>query len=106
MEKLMGTTSDLFEKFKCTECSSAIRDAFQKAGLRGEVVRIENVTGRNIYHDDFGVIGESGFHEGVRVGNRVYDNLHGVNGVPIDEWMRKVGVGEQSLLRVRVVDEF
>lgn len=81
-----------FEVLQCEECAEAIRTALVAAGHRGQLIEIRGGSGRDFmvrlsYDGGQATTTQNGRHEGVRVADRVFDNLH-PDGMPLDEWLR------------------
>lgn len=53
-----------------------------------------------IYSDKAGIsIGNNGYHYGIRVGDKVYDNMT-TSGMKYEEWLADLGVGKVSGIRL------
>ena len=58
----------------------------KKEGIVGEHIEIRNTYGPIIESKKNGIIGETGFHEAIKVGDTVFDNLN-PDGIKYDDWL-------------------
>ena len=77
---------------KCVEFKNAFTKELDKLGIDYDVIKVEaNYESAGIYSDRYGnIIGETGFHYGVRIGDIVYDNLM-TEGMNFTEWINDLG---------------
>jgi hypothetical protein len=80
-----------FAVFQCQECADAIKAALLAAGQRGQQIEIRGAGGRDFmvclsYDGGQTTITQNGRHQGTRVGDVVFDNLH-PNGLLFDDWL-------------------
>ena len=80
-----------FQLLECEQCARAVRSALQAAGFGGTWIELRVGSGRDFmvclsYDGGQTPITENGRHVGVRVAERVVDNLHPA-GVPFDDWL-------------------
>jgi len=79
---------------KCDQYADAMEQKMKEAGVEGERIRVNS--DHNIYSDKAGeVIGSNGYHDAVKVGDTVYDNMN-PGGMPFNEWLKDLGIGEVS----------
>jgi len=76
----------------CHKCADALADTLKSKGIKGDVIEIRsNGANEFIISDNYMVggraVSETGMHQGVRVGNMVYDNIT-PQGIPYDEWVK------------------
>lgn len=76
----------------CVEFKNAFTKELDKLGIDYEVIKVEaNYEGAGIYSDRYGnIIGETGFHYGVKIEGIVYDNLM-TEGMNFTEWINDLG---------------
>ena len=77
---------------KCDQFKNAFTRELDKRGISYEVIKVEpNHPNAGIFSDKYqGIIGETGYHYGVRVGDVVYDNLT-TEGMNFTEWINDLG---------------
>ena len=86
---------------RCRDCATALRNAFIRRQIHGQVLRLATVGGRGfivLKDDTFRLpfptppgnpaIATNGFHFGVLVGQQVFDNVFRT-GVPYASWQSK-----------------
>lgn len=83
------------DNFQCVECSTAIMKASNQEGIIGEIVSFQakgdmGKRAENVW-SDIGqkTISTNGYHQGVLVNGKVYDNIH-TNGIHLDAWKADV----------------
>ena len=72
--------------FECDTFANDLKSKMKDAGIDGEHIRIQNVSAPNVISKKNGIIGTTGFHEGIKVGDTVFDNLN-IDGVKFDDWI-------------------
>ncbi|WP_458453008.1 RHS repeat-associated core domain-containing protein [Methanobrevibacter sp.] len=77
---------------KCDQFKDAFTRELDKRGINYEIIKVEsNYPKAGIFSDKYrGIIGETGYHYGVRVGDVVYDNLT-TEGMNFFEWINDLG---------------
>ena len=77
---------------KCDQFKNAFTRELDKRGISYEVIKVEpNHPNAGIFSDKYqGIIGETGYHYCVRVGDVVYDNLT-TEGMNFTEWINDLG---------------
>ena len=79
---------------KCDKFKDAFTKQLDKKGIDYEVIKIEPRPERgtsNIYSDRLGtLIGDNGYHFGVKIGNTIYDNFT-TGGLDYDVWFNDLG---------------
>jgi len=85
--KIATTVTGKFGVLECVQCANALEDAFKLKGVSGEVLELKSSTDF-IISDALGgaKITENGIHQGVKVGDMVFDNIH-KSGMPYAEWL-------------------
>ena len=82
-----------FGNLQCKECADSIKNALESAGYHGEIVKIEGRWGGRFivcegYKNWGETITETGWHVGVRVGNKTFDN-HYPDGIYNSIWRQR-----------------
>lgn len=76
---------------KCDKLANGVYKAFQKVGAKPQIIEITDSQGARFFFTDGGMkFAESGFHRAVRVGDRIYDALTGINGLTSAEYTNKL----------------
>ena len=92
----MSKITSKFENLECTQCADALVKELKGAGISGEIVELRTpstIRGNIWSNTKNDVIGKSGFHRGVLVGDKVFDNLH-KNGIKYEDWVKDFdGIG-------------
>jgi hypothetical protein len=90
-ESIAAQAARGFSLYQCVDCAAAVRAALLAAGYHGEVVELRSaglwpfmVSMR--YDGGQQSITLNGRHMGVRVNDRVFDNLH-PDGMPYSDWL-------------------
>lgn len=82
---------DLKDLGKCDEFADALEDGMRENGISGERLKVESDFG--IYSDKAGkVIGETGYHDAIKIGDKVYDNMT-PEGMNYADWLKDLGIG-------------
>ena len=86
---------DIKDEYKqngqCNKFADELEAGMKENGISGERVKATPKTGREyVYSDKFGYIGNNGFHEGIKIGDIIYDNLR-PEGIPYQEWIADLG---------------
>jgi hypothetical protein len=72
--------------YECKTFAEDLKSKMKAEGIVGEHIRIQNVSAPNVISKKNGVIGDTGFHEGIKVGDTVFDNLN-TSGIKFDDWI-------------------
>ena len=81
-----------FKKFECVECAETVAGALKEQGISGQIIKVKTRQGSDfIVSDRFKEgatsITENGYHEAVRVGDTVFDNVS-PDGIPADQFFK------------------
>ena len=92
--KLLGNISRIISKYPatsgyCNRAAQQILSAFEKAGVKGEIVNLVDSGGASFLKNAAGEnLSTTGWHQVVRVGDRYYDALTGPNGATWEEYLK------------------
>ena len=106
--KVAYSVTKNFKNLECTSCAAALRDVFKAKGVSGEVIQLTPKGGGywNIWSDlAADNIGRTGFHQAVKVGDTVFDNIH-KKGVPYAEWIKDFSTSGPNGLVVTTIETF
>ncbi|MDE6407165.1 MAG: hypothetical protein K2K48_06815 [Anaeroplasmataceae bacterium] len=101
MKEIIDDIKDEYkQKYKCKEFANELEAGMKENGISGERIKATPKTGREyIYSDKFGIIGDNGFHEGIKIGDMIYDNLR-PQGIPYSEWVSDLGGEVYNLFEI------
>lgn len=78
------------ENFRCEEFASELESLMKKKGISGEKITIQSSTDF-IWSDTYGTISTNGRHYGIKIGDKLYDNLN-PQGINYSDWLQDLGV--------------
>lgn len=85
---------------KCDQYADALENKMKENNISGERIKVTPKTGQDIiYSDKFGVIGDNGYHDAIKVGDYIFDNMN-PNGVPYSEWVSDLGGDIYNLFEI------
>ena len=93
--KLAQTAKGANKLFECKTFANDLKTKMKKEGIVGEHIEIRNTYGPIIESKKNGIIGETGFHEAIKVGDTVFDNLN-PDGIKYDDWLNDLDFPENS----------
>ena len=95
VEDLIAQIPDEYkQKFMCKEFADELEKYLKKNGINGTKIEFECEISDLIYSDRYGLISTNGIHQGVKVGDLIYDNLS-TGGINYNEWLSDLGYFEQ-----------
>ncbi|MCW3059473.1 MAG: tRNA3(Ser)-specific nuclease WapA, partial [Capsulimonas sp.] len=84
----------------CDVVAENLQSAFAAKGIKSEIIKFRDPVNDYKYFKNSGeAFTQSGYHEAVRVGNRVYDSMTGAGGMAMNDWLRATGY--RSSMRAR-----
>lgn len=76
---------------KCDKYADALENKMRENNISGERIKVKPKTGKDIiYSDKNGVIGNNGYHDAIKVGDYVFDNMN-PQGVSYNDWLADLG---------------
>ncbi len=91
VKELSDDISDEFKQnYKCTDYANELEKGMKENGINGERVKIVSKTSKYISSDEFGMISSNEYHEGIKIGDTLFDNLR-PNGIDYSDWLRDMG---------------
>ena len=93
--KLAQTAKGANKLFECKTFANDLKTKMKKEGIVGEHIEIRNTYGPIIESKKNGIIGETKFHEAIKVGDTVFDNLN-PDGIKYDDWLNDLDFPENS----------
>ncbi len=88
---------------KCNEFAEILAERLDEEGIEHDKIKVESRYG--IYSDKAKELIGNGFHYGIRVGNKIYDNMT-LEGIEFSEWLEDLGLTSQpkEIIDWRIVD--
>ena len=101
--KLAQTAKGANKLFECKTFANDLKTKMKKEGIVGEHIEIRNTYGPIIESKKNGIIGETKFHEAIKVGDTVFDNLN-PDGIKYDDWLNDLDFPENSKYGVQYLN--
>jgi hypothetical protein len=81
------------QKYKCKEFAEDLRNQLKAEGIQGETVILKGGGKYGIDSLKHGNIAKNNYHEAIKVGDTVFDNMN-PSGMKYDDWLYDVGYGQ------------
>jgi RHS repeat-associated protein len=94
----------------CESCAATLARAFQKAGYSGEVIEARSVVPgsyiiSDLYKGGREAIGDNGMHQGVLIGDTVYDAI-APQGIKLSDWLKSLDAAGGMQAGYKVIRSF
>jgi RHS repeat-associated protein len=91
-EKAIAEITQKFWNLKCTECANEVIQYLKKNAINGQKIEVQ-FNGNHIISDVWWEISQNGYHEAVKIWDKVFDNIH-KNWIWLDDWYKDLWISE------------